>query len=548
MPRPKPILVACLAGLGTLLAVEGLVRACVPPPQYFLSFPFEPLLGFANNPDRADRLCDAEGPYVYRTNARGFRGPDLPAPDEPPPPGVRRLLFLGDSFLEGWKVREEALLPASTQTALAGHGLAVQSFNLSSSGYGTGQELLLLRRHGARVRPEVVVLCLYSGNDVVDNSLDLAGRTTVSTGAWVRPYFVLGEDGALRQTYLHPWSARLRALSRVYTLVDHRAYRWLYREQGQYLREEEGRPVDPWKRLRQRLVMGADLELFREPRPGDDWDRAWRTTEALLAEMAREVEALGARFLVVVIPHVIQVETNGQFRQTDGTMVQAGLPSMLESLDLDLPERRLAAVFQRLGIAAVFLRDPLRAALRASGVSSYLNDGHLNSHGHALAGALVGARLAGMLAGEAPPPPGPLDDGGPVDVLARLWSERTEVRFSEPHEDTLGYGWVGWGCDWFGLGPGWAMERSGHLVLPCGASFVLEAELPAAAPFPVEFRVGEPEALVVVNGPGPFELPVPAQRRRASSWAAVRIVADRAVPHPGTAPIGMVLRAVRRVP
>ena len=41
--------------------------------------------------------------------------------------------------------------------------------NLAVSAYGTHQEVLTLRRYGARVRPCWVVLGFYPGNDLSDN-------------------------------------------------------------------------------------------------------------------------------------------------------------------------------------------------------------------------------------------------------------------------------------------------------------------------------------------------------------------------------------------
>jgi hypothetical protein len=458
---------------------------------------------------------------------------------------------VGDSFLQGWNVRAEALLPHSAQAELARRGVAAECFSLSGSGHGTGQELLHLRRHGARVAPDWVVLCVYSGNDVIDNSLDLAGRTTVSAGAWVRPYFVLDEAGELEQTWLHPWRARLRAASRLYTLLDHRAYRRRYRDQGQYLREEEERPVAPMKRLLKGLVMGADMELFLAPEPGSDWERAWRTSEALLVAFERETRALGAHLLVVVIPHVAQVESNAIFRQADGFMQAAGQRSMLERLDLELPERRLQPFLASQGIPASFLLEELRADTRASGVSSYLHDGHFNSHGQALAGRSVGARLAALLAGEAEPSTTSALEGGPVDVLAQLWSTHRELSFDAPFEDVIGQGWHGWACDQAGLGPGWAMKREGWLVLARGARYVLEAVLPPTARVPLEFRAKDHlraySAPLTVTGPGPFELPIDTGAAETGpAWIPVLIQASQDFPDEPDQP-ALVLKALRRV-
>src|SRR5688572_501075 len=247
-------------GLGlALLALEGAARLLSGPPEYFARHPFVPDLGFAPVPGAHQELCDERGRFPWTLNASGYRGPDLPEAGSEPVADEVRILFVGDSFLAGWNVREESLLPAAAQKALAARGIPVRSFNASCSGYGTGQELLLLQKYGERVRPRFVVLCLYSGNDLVDNSLELAGRTNVSNGAWVRPYFVLDERGELRATYLHTWVAGLRRVSRLVTLLDHRFFWWSYRRQGQYV--EAGYKIESGQRLRRRLLPNKSWEV-----------------------------------------------------------------------------------------------------------------------------------------------------------------------------------------------------------------------------------------------------------------------------------------------
>ena len=552
MRRPR-LLVAGLVVLGTALAAELAARALFAPPEFFEGHPYDPELGFVSIPGKRYDCCDERGRYLWAVNSSGFRGPELPAPDEPAPEGVRRLLFIGDSFLEGWHVREEDLMPFSAATGLTARGLPAQSFVLDSSGYGTAQELLCFRRYGARVRPDWVVLCLYSGNDVIDNTLALAGRTRVSTGAWVRPYFVLDEAGELELTFLHPWRARLRRWSRLFAHFDRRAYVWRYREEGDYLRPEPDRPIDPHQRMAKGLVIGPDLELFLEPTPGDDWDVAWRTTEGLLATFQREVHALGARFLVVVIPHVGQVETNGLMLQAEANTLQAGQPSLLERLDWNVPERKFAAIFRRHGIEGVLLLEPLRAALRASGRSEYLYDIHLDTHGHAHAGALVAARLAELEAGgEVPVAAAAPIDGRPVDILSQLWASGGPFTFDEPRKDMLGYGWRDWGCEQYGTGPGWAMKADGWLVLRRDQRYVLECALPRQARFPVEVRVSIRNRLVarplVVCAPGPLEILVDMHLfRPGPEWMPVLVQTfeDSAQ---GSTQADLILKGLRLVP
>lgn len=550
MSKANKLVVLGVACASSLVLVEVVARACFAVPEYFEGHPFDAELGFTSIPGTRFTCCDGDGTFPWTLNESASRGPDLPARGSPARAGVPRLLFVGDSFLAGWNVREEALIPFSAQAALAGQGLETECFSVSCSGYGTGQELLLLRKYGERVRPDFVVLCMYTGNDVVDNSLDLAGLTTVSNGAWVRPYFVPDENNELEPSHLHPLRAWFRRYSRTFTLLDHRAFRHRYREHGQYVREKAGRPVDQSERLRLGLIPSADLELFLEPSPGDEWDRAWRTTEELIALFDREVRELGARLVVVVIPHMLQVESNALFRQIDAAALDAGQSSLLETLNWNLPEPRLGAFLRAKGIAHLSLLAHLRADLRASGVSGYLHDGHLNSRGHALAGSLVASLIAALRSNGEPAPAGTAQDG-PVDVLAQLFA-RGDLRFTEPIEDVIGYGWVGWACDWYGLGPAWAMTKGGWLVLPRDpGKFVIQAQLPPGMRLPVYFqlsaagkRLGPRIGIETLE---PFELPIVLDSLPPGvpPWVPVLIEASHTVAAPGRQEVGLLLKGLR---
>lgn len=155
-----------------LLSSEGAARLLFDPPRYLLQHVFDPELGHRGPSNIVfDAMPDPEGLYSHRTNSAGFRSPELPR--EPPPPGTKRVLFIGDSFCDGWGVRAEALMPFSCQAELIARGHRVDTFNASYAAIGTAQELLLFRRHGPSARPDVVVLALFEGNDISDNTPEL---------------------------------------------------------------------------------------------------------------------------------------------------------------------------------------------------------------------------------------------------------------------------------------------------------------------------------------------------------------------------------------
>jgi SGNH hydrolase-like domain, acetyltransferase AlgX len=93
-------------------------------------------------------------PYVATTNAEGFR------PNSAGPP--YEIVLIGDSFLAMGE--DDASTLSERLRAVSGRA----TFNLSRSWYGPHQYLELLKRYGLALRPKVVLLGFYAGNDIVD--------------------------------------------------------------------------------------------------------------------------------------------------------------------------------------------------------------------------------------------------------------------------------------------------------------------------------------------------------------------------------------------
>src|SRR3989442_787839 len=151
----------------TALFAEIGIRFVAPQPLQHIQL--DDQLYFVNRPF-ARFLYAKENEYSVDVayNAWGFRGP---IPDPSPAPGVTRILLIGDSQTEGLQVRYEetygAVLRRDLERLLPDRRFEV--INLAVSAYGTHQEVLTLRRYGARVRPSWIVLGFYPGNDLSDN-------------------------------------------------------------------------------------------------------------------------------------------------------------------------------------------------------------------------------------------------------------------------------------------------------------------------------------------------------------------------------------------
>ena len=84
---------------------------------------------------------------------------------------------LGDSFTEAVQVAEQETPSAGwkRRSTRAAPETAYEVLNAGVGGWGTGQQLVYLREEGYRYQPDLVVVMLYLGNDIFDNSYALQG-------------------------------------------------------------------------------------------------------------------------------------------------------------------------------------------------------------------------------------------------------------------------------------------------------------------------------------------------------------------------------------
>lgn len=159
-------------GIAFALAIDQAIRWFLPPPVtenrhwYVQTVRYHPLLGWTGRPD----FVATKDGIPIRTNSHGYRDRE---PVDAVESGTLSVLFLGDSFTWGDEVRLEerytSLLETSCGSA-CGRLPPVRAINKAIIGYGTAQSLLdyLLASDDRRI--DVVILALYTGNDLTDNA------------------------------------------------------------------------------------------------------------------------------------------------------------------------------------------------------------------------------------------------------------------------------------------------------------------------------------------------------------------------------------------
>jgi lysophospholipase L1-like esterase len=294
------------------------------------------------------------------------------------PPGVFRILILGDSFVEAMHVPIESTFPRQLQERLNGDGGAgrIEVINAGVSGYGTASELLYFEREGKRYQPDLVLLAFYPGNDVKNNSPTLE--------ATLKP--VYGPDGTLQRVT----GEAARSQSRGWRGLVARSAAYHYCRQLLLLRHPrlaQGLVRHGWlkaeavRAAQQRDGIPIDYGVYA-PSLDPAWQEAWSHTDALLLRLRDDVSATGAHFAIAVLCARDQI-----YPEWWQEVVAAHPHMQNRQWNLDGPQHRVEAWCTEHGVPCLALAPAFRAAAASSAPLHYHHDGHWTAPGHQLAAA-----------------------------------------------------------------------------------------------------------------------------------------------------------------
>jgi hypothetical protein len=174
MKRKWLLIVAANAGvlLLTLAGLEVWCRLTAPPDLEYYRLDDE--LGWLALPNVTARI---DGKGFYRTNAEGFREwGDVTSKKT-------KILFVGDSFTgHPYTSNDDAYF------SLIRKDLDVEVFAAGGGGYGTLQELMLIKRFIGKINPDLLVL-QFCYNDFTNNSYEIEETRREK---YFRPYWIDG--------------------------------------------------------------------------------------------------------------------------------------------------------------------------------------------------------------------------------------------------------------------------------------------------------------------------------------------------------------------
>jgi len=339
-------------------------------PQMTATHMVDPALHHRLRPNITARVRGVE----FRTNSLGLHDREYPYPK---PPGVFRILLLGDSFTEGGGLALEATVAKQAEAMLNAGGCQspVEVVNGGVSSYSPILEYLYLGELAPRLEPDLIVVN-FDMTDVHDDYI----RTGLAR---------LGPDGLpiavpsdhRRETALLLPPVRkpsvLRFLEPVERMLNRLALYQALRRSGL------GRLLFGPLRLTpahlERLGLVGDIRYdplaITRPVEGPNVAAAWRLTERYLAGIHARARRSGASFGAAVYPHSHQVAAD---ESPVGRLRFALPPGLFTS---EAPFHAIEAVGRKEGFPVINLLEHFRRRRAAEGPLFWNDDVHHNPLG-----------------------------------------------------------------------------------------------------------------------------------------------------------------------
>ena len=294
-------------------------------------------------------------------NALGFRDDeydfDVLARSNP-------ILFLGDSYVFGWGVRREKRLSELFSREPGPRAIGAPVLNMAIPGTGTYQALDLLKEFGLPLKPRLVVLGFFVGNDFLDNqAAAIIAPGEPAHGSDAIPGLKLIDAAE------HSRAFSLRELIRSSPVVNLVKYGlWESRV---------------FRRLFNRLEIQNDRIALYADQADDEYNRLYGPTLKALTEIAELTREAKIPLLILIIPDHLQLLE----------------PQLFTDYDSQKPQRILAQHLSALGIPFV---DLLPAFANASDPQQlfFREDKHWSVDGHVLVSRELLDPAMRMLAGD----------------------------------------------------------------------------------------------------------------------------------------------------
>lgn len=336
--------------------------------QYMWAYRNDPKLGFRRHPNdgwsgipQSDIQRGADLPptlkerITFTYDHKGYR--NLIHRDE------ADVVLIGDSYVEGWYVSDQETVASQLETHL---GRSVE--NMGVAGYGSLQELIVLKEDALPLSPQVVVWFFFEGNDLYDDQRFEDTMTSPPSQA-----DEVGESGGFAN---EGWARRSLLLNGL-----------------QRLRRLSAPLLDPLPPYYARLT-GADskapLIYFADYAavPWDDWiESRWVVARDSMEQAVRIARRAGIDLIFCFVPIKFRVyQPFVRFPADSPTSDWTVWPIVA----------RFSEFCRSAGVPCIDLTPLFQEAVRQGGMPYAPEDSHWSSEGHELVAARLAKELGDM--------------------------------------------------------------------------------------------------------------------------------------------------------
>ncbi len=228
-----------------------------------------------------------ENKNLVVTNNLGFHDYEREAAND-----KYRILFLGDSYVEGRQVRTESLFTSRLEKKLTGEGQRIEIINGGVAGTGTPYQYVLWKEFfEPNIKIDHLVLCFFMGNDLTDNNLELFSATSGSSDSG----FFVDRTGALLNVGEKPGLLkRTINSSRDHSVLINSLYEAAYRVRKSFQQAAEENGAGYAERRERADSAGA-------------WEASEQGTIALIRTWKAELAGKNIPFDIIIIDRPVRV-------------------------------------------------------------------------------------------------------------------------------------------------------------------------------------------------------------------------------------------------
>jgi hypothetical protein len=349
--------------------------------------------------------------YEFKTehafNSSGFREREFSVKG---PAGAMRILFVGDSFTEGFGVEE---IDRFSNVAINNLGNGFEGVNIGQLATNPNHYFDNLKKFGLALNPDLVVMGVFLGNDFmgggalplpdlngVNQSMEFSrGIDAVEflSASYIRA--LLDQVVNKRENIFYRWAGSDLSYWDIYFRQKQKVTKRFHADNLNLSEADLDMATAGFNRDILREIYGGRLNtgMFRDAvlhRLGvtekDPYysDADYYMTQKYIIASKNIVEKAGKKFLVVILPDINQVHHNEFYDVFRRAFLINSLPSRL--LQLERLHERLRSDFVKNGVWYI---DPTKQLKNNGPLTYYLYDNHMNPLGHKIVGELLAREI-----------------------------------------------------------------------------------------------------------------------------------------------------------